>query len=143
MGLSVEKWGNKYVLKFKLDKDNFVCVDSSVIANPNSHTPNDRIINTVLENECSQVQGETENSTKDKTEQKMNTNFLRPVLFTVKVIENNKVTHEISSEPGFFHAWGQTYEEFENGAVQFTHGIVEDYTGKIFEVLPQNILFVN
>ena len=42
---------------------------------------------------------------------------------------------------GLFHQWGVNYEEFENGAVNYTIAIVELSDGTIEEVLPCNIQF--
>lgn len=43
---------------------------------------------------------------------------------------------------GFFHTWGLTFEEFTNGAVGASVGIVEDHDGKVWEISPENIQFL-
>lgn len=45
------------------------------------------------------------------------------------------------SESGLFHKWASTYEEFENGAGNYTVAIVELPDGSIKEVLPICIKF--
>lgn len=42
---------------------------------------------------------------------------------------------------GFFHQWGQSYEEFESGPVNYTVGIVQTENGTIEEILPINLKF--
>lgn len=42
---------------------------------------------------------------------------------------------------GIFHQWASQYEEFENGAVNFTVALVECEDGTIKEVLPSNLKF--
>jgi len=44
---------------------------------------------------------------------------------------------------GFFHQWGNAYEEFETGAGNYTFAIVELPDGTIESVLPQNIQFID
>lgn len=66
----------------------------------------------------------------------------RPVYFSIKIIKENKVVNDLNCQPGLFHRWGTSYEEFENGACQYTYGIVEDGDGKVYQVLPENIQFV-
>ena len=43
---------------------------------------------------------------------------------------------------GWFHTWGSTFEEFDNGAVPVTTGIVEDENGKVWSTAAQNIRFI-
>jgi hypothetical protein len=43
---------------------------------------------------------------------------------------------------GLFHQWANAYEEFENGAGNYTVGLVELKDGTIIEVLPTNLKFV-
>lgn len=43
---------------------------------------------------------------------------------------------------GLFHQWGLAYEEFENGAVNFTVALVENEHGKIEVLAPSNIRFI-
>lgn len=44
---------------------------------------------------------------------------------------------------GLFHQWAASYEEFENGAGNFTVAIVELPDGTIEQVLPSNVKFVD
>lgn len=44
---------------------------------------------------------------------------------------------------GWFHTWGSTFEEFDNGAVPVTTGIVEDENGKVWSTAAQNIRFID
>lgn len=44
---------------------------------------------------------------------------------------------------GWFHTWGSTFEEFDNGAVPVTTGIVEDENGKVWSTAAQNIQFID
>lgn len=46
------------------------------------------------------------------------------------------------TEEGYFHTWGLTYEEFTNGAVGASVGIVEDNEGKVWQISPENIQFL-
>jgi hypothetical protein len=46
-------------------------------------------------------------------------------------------THE-----GLFHQWAASYEEFENGAGNYTVALIEIPSGNILEVLPTNIKFI-
>ena len=43
---------------------------------------------------------------------------------------------------GVFHQWASSYEEFEQGAGNFTVALVELQNGTIEEVLPKNIKFI-
>lgn len=43
---------------------------------------------------------------------------------------------------GWFHTWAESYEEFQSGLGNYTFGIVEDDTGKIWEVQPKEITFL-
>lgn len=43
---------------------------------------------------------------------------------------------------GFFHQWGSSFQEFENGPGNFTTAIVEDEAGKIHEVSPSYVVFL-
>lgn len=44
---------------------------------------------------------------------------------------------------GVFHQWGNSYEEFESGAGNYTVALVELPTGEVAEVLPSNIKFID
>lgn len=44
---------------------------------------------------------------------------------------------------GWFHTWGSTFEEFDNGAVPVTTGIVEDEHGKVWNTAAENIRFID
>lgn len=44
---------------------------------------------------------------------------------------------------GLFHQWASSYQEFENGAGNFTIALVELPNGEIEEVLPSNLKFVS
>ena len=43
----------------------------------------------------------------------------------------------------WFHTWGSTFEEFDNGAVPVTTGIVEDEHGKVWNTAAENIRFID
>lgn len=43
----------------------------------------------------------------------------------------------------WFHTWGSTFEEFDNGAVPVTTGIVEDENGKVWNTAAENIRFID
>lgn len=43
---------------------------------------------------------------------------------------------------GLFHQWANAYEEFENGAGNYTVALVETPEGTIDSVLPENLKFV-
>lgn len=43
---------------------------------------------------------------------------------------------------GTFHQWGQTYEEFEQGPGNSTMGIIEDDTGHVHLIYPEDITFL-
>jgi hypothetical protein len=65
---------------------------------------------------------------------------MRKVTFQTYTKECGWVVHE----DGMFHQWGICYEEFpEGGPMQYSYGIVEDSTGKIHEVPPCKITFIN
>jgi hypothetical protein len=49
--------------------------------------------------------------------------------------------HEILE--GIFHQWGCNYEEFENGAGNYTVGIVETIDGKIHMPMADDITFLD
>jgi len=44
---------------------------------------------------------------------------------------------------GLFHQWGNSYEEFDSGAGNYTIALVETSEGTIEEVLPSNIKFIS
>lgn len=44
--------------------------------------------------------------------------------------------------PGLFHQWGTDFEEYENGAAQFSVGIVELEDGSVEMVPPERIHFL-
>ena len=44
---------------------------------------------------------------------------------------------------GWFHTWGSTFEEFDNGAVPVTTAIVEDENGKVWSTAAENIRFID
>ena len=43
----------------------------------------------------------------------------------------------------WFHTWGSAFEEFDNGAVPVTTGIVEDEHGKVWSTAAENIRFID
>ncbi len=47
------------------------------------------------------------------------------------------------SNEGLFHQWGNSYEEFESGAGNYSVALVELPDGTIAEVLPSNIKFID
>lgn len=58
-------------------------------------------------------------------------------------IKNNTVYYEKREFSGLFHCWGSNYEEFENGAGNYTVAIVEDLAdGMVYEISVGNIQFV-
>lgn len=69
---------------------------------------------------------------------------LRPCEFKI-YIEHKEVERKGPREtkwiPGFFHLWGLDYEEFQDGAVSFTIGIVEDMGGRMTRALIEDIRF--
>ena len=42
---------------------------------------------------------------------------------------------------GIFHEWGSSYEEFENGAGNYTIALIELNSGEMVKVLPENVKF--
>ena len=44
---------------------------------------------------------------------------------------------------GWFHTWGTTFEEFDNGAVPVTTAIVEDEDGKVWSTTAESIRFID
>jgi hypothetical protein len=44
---------------------------------------------------------------------------------------------------GVFHQWGNSFTEFESGPGNFTFAIVEDDNGKIWEVTPRDLKFID
>lgn len=44
---------------------------------------------------------------------------------------------------GYFHGWGNAYEEFEAGPGNYSIAIVEGESGQIFEVLPSDVKFLS
>ena len=65
--------------------------------------------------------------------------------------ENSKRVHVVGTgcfeddytTKGIFHQWGSSFEEFDNGAANFTTAIVEFEDGTVEEVLPKNIKFID
>ena len=53
---------------------------------------------------------------------------------------NKQWTEEME---GVFHQWGYAYEEFESGPGNYTVAIVEDNEGRIHEILPSKIIFID
>lgn len=45
-------------------------------------------------------------------------------------------------ELGYFHRWGSNFEEFENGAGNYSIAIVELPDGKVIMPTPDNIVFL-
>lgn len=56
---------------------------------------------------------------------------------------NQKKIFSFEDVNGLFHQWGTNIQEHENGAVQFTVGIIEDETGQIHEVIPNDVRFID
>ena len=44
---------------------------------------------------------------------------------------------------GYFHKWGLDSEEADNGALNYTIGIVELPSGQVVTVMPENIRFLD
>lgn len=44
---------------------------------------------------------------------------------------------------GYFHQWASSYEEFENGPGNYTIAIVEDPQGKVYEIMPHHLQFLD
>lgn len=59
-----------------------------------------------------------------------------------KVEETGCWEKDFSNE-GLFHQWGNSYEEFESGAGNYSVALVELPDGTLAEVLPSNIKFIN
>lgn len=52
--------------------------------------------------------------------------------------------HFIKEGVGWFHIWGTSFMEFEDGAVEITVAIVEDVeTGQVYQSDPTEIRFIN
>lgn len=47
----------------------------------------------------------------------------------------------VSGVPGFFHQWGNAYEEFQSGPGNFTMAIIELPGGRIITALPEDVKF--
>lgn len=65
------------------------------------------------------------------------------VKFGRRLKENTQCWEKDFSHEGKFHQWANCYEEFENGAGNYTVGLVELKDGTICEVLPSNLKFIN
>lgn len=63
--------------------------------------------------------------------------------FGKKLVENTQCWESDYLHEGVFHQWANSYEEFENGAGNYTVGLVELKDGTITEVLPTNLKFIN
>jgi len=59
----------------------------------------------------------------------------------VKAHKSINVQKEYNGE-ALFHCWGNSFEEFENGPGNFTIAIVEDQTGKIWNVHSEDVQFL-
>ena len=74
-------------------------------------------------------------------------NQYRPVMvrkyFRPEGAKYNDPYEVIDVEEGVFHQWGVEYEEFENGAVNYTVAIVEMPDGTIQTPIPQLIRFLD
>ena len=51
--------------------------------------------------------------------------------------------HFYDFELGYFHKWGSNYEEFENGAGNYTVAIVELPDGKIIMPVAESVVFLD
>jgi hypothetical protein len=60
-----------------------------------------------------------------------------------KLVEGTNCWSKGYSNAGYFHQWANAYEEFESGAGNYTVAIIELSDGKIVEVLPSNVMFVD
>lgn len=58
-------------------------------------------------------------------------------------IDNIKDKSMIEYIFGFFHQWGNQYEEFENIVGNYTTAIVELSDGSIVEIEPTQIVFID
>lgn len=58
-----------------------------------------------------------------------------------KIISGTNCFGEMTSA-GYFHQWGNAYEEFETGAGNYSIALIESKDGKIHEVLPCNFIFI-
>jgi len=61
----------------------------------------------------------------------------------VKFKDYDKEKKEWIEGEGVFHQWGNTFEEFENGGMQYTFAIVEGDGGIIYEVAPHHLQFLD
>ena len=57
------------------------------------------------------------------------------------LVENTQCWETECTHEGLFHQWANAYEEFENGAGNYTVGLVELSDGTVIEVLPTNLKF--
>lgn len=44
---------------------------------------------------------------------------------------------------GWFHTWGTTWVEFDNGGVECTTAIIEEDGGEVKSIMPEHIKFVS
>lgn len=63
---------------------------------------------------------------------------MRKVLFSI--YEEGKWS---DNKEGEFHQWGSSFEVIDNQAVPFTYAIIEDVFGKVHEVAPNKVHFLN
>ena len=66
---------------------------------------------------------------------------MRRCKVSMNVRKNGKWVTE-TFELGFFHCWGCSFEEFENGAGNYSIAIVELPNGKIIMPMPNEIEFI-
>ena len=63
--------------------------------------------------------------------------------YSKSIVEGTGMLEKDFIHNGFFHKWGQTYEEFEANAGNYSIGIIEDMQGEIQEVTPSWIKFID
>lgn len=57
-------------------------------------------------------------------------------------VRSNKSYFQKEDRYGFFHQFGNDYEEFENGAGNYTDAIIESYDGRLVRVKVESVEFL-
>lgn len=68
---------------------------------------------------------------------------LRKVVTYNRIYIGNGKHEKKETGEAYFHMWGYNYEEFENGAGNFSTAIIEREDGTIEELSPQEIKFID
>ena len=65
-------------------------------------------------------------------------------LFDFTEEEQNEINEKAKTRAGIFHEWGHEIVKTEDESYKNTYAIVEEQdTGKVFQVAPENIQFIN